>query len=52
MTYIGTARNVRELVKLLDNIHGSALLESKGLDESFSYVEVWYDAEIDTVIIK
>jgi hypothetical protein len=52
MKFIGTARNVMELVKVLENVHGSALLESKGLDESFSYVEVWYDYTIDTVIIK
>ena len=42
MKYIGTARSVMELVKLLDNIHGSASIELKGTDDSWAYIEVWY----------
>ena len=52
MTYIGSARNVRELIKLLEQVDSSAFLEIKGLDDSWSYVEVWYDSGIDTVIFK
>ena len=52
MKYIGTARSVMELVKLLDNIHGSASIELKGTDDSWAYIEVWYDPAIDAVILK
>lgn len=52
MTYIGSARNVRELIKLLERLNSSACLELKSLDDSWSYVEVWYNAGTDTVIFK
>lgn len=52
MEYIGSARNVRELIKLLKRVDNSAELELQGLDDSWSYVEVWYDAGTDTVIFK
>ena len=52
MEYIGVARDVRELLKLLEKVDKSAFLELKGTDESWSYVEVWYDPGIDTVIFK
>ncbi len=52
MKYIGAARNVRELIELLKQVDSSSLLDLQGLDDSWSYVEVWYDAGIDTVILK
>lgn len=52
MEYIGAARNVRELITLLNKADLSATLTFKGLDESWSYVEVWYDPEVNDVIIK
>jgi hypothetical protein len=52
MEYIGTARNVRELIKLLEKVDKSAFLELKGTDDSWTYVEVWHDPRIDTVIFK
>ncbi len=52
MEYIGAARDVGELLKLLEKVDKSAFLELKGTDESWSYVEVWYDPGIDTVILK
>jgi hypothetical protein len=52
MKHIGTARNIMELIKVLENVHGLANVEIKGLDESYPYVEVWYDYTIDTVILK
>lgn len=52
MEYIGVARNVRELIRLLNEVDSSASLELKGTDESWSYVEVWYDSAVDTIILK
>lgn len=52
MEYLGSARNVRELIKLLEQTDSSSYLELKSLDDSWSYVEVWYDRGIDTVILK
>ncbi len=52
MKYIGIARDVKELIKLLEKVDKSAFLKLKGTDESWSYVEVWYDPRIDTVIFK
>ena len=51
--FIGQARNVRELMELLQNekINESSTLEIKGIDGSFSVVEVYYDSETDTVIL-
>ena len=52
MEYLGTARNVRELMEILKKVDSSSSLELKGTDESWSYVEVYYDPETDTVIFK
>ena len=52
MEYIGTARDVRELIELLKKTDQGAFLELKGTEESWAYIEVWYDPGIDTVILK
>lgn len=51
--FIGQARSVRELIALLqsEKISRSAALEIKGIDGSFSMIEVYYDSETDTVIL-
>lgn len=51
--FIGQARSVRELIALLqsERISRSADLEIKGTDDFSSVVEVYYDPEIDTVIL-
>ena len=52
MKYLGTARNVRELMEILKKVASSSSLELEGTDESWSHVEVYYDKETDTVIFK
>lgn len=52
MEYIGSARNVRELLELLKKVDSSAMLDIRAIEDSWSYVEVWYDHETDTVIFK
>ena len=52
MKYIGSARNVRELIKLLDRLDSSSELEIEYQDDHWSYLEVWYDEPNDTVIFK
>lgn len=52
MEYIGSARNVRELIFLLKEVDESATIEMKPLDDSWSYVEIWYDNATDTVVFK
>lgn len=52
MEYIGTARDVKELIKLLEKVDKSTFLELQGTLDSWSYVEVYYDPGIDTVIFK
>ncbi len=52
MKYIGSARNVRELIGLLEDIPKSATLKLEGLDDSWSYVEVWYDPIYEEVTFK
>jgi hypothetical protein len=52
MEYLGSARNVRELIKLLEQTDSSSCLELQSLDDSWSYVEVWYNRDTDTVILK
>ncbi len=52
MEYIGTARDVKELIKLLEKVDKSAFLELKGTNDSWAYIEVYYDPGIDTVIFK
>jgi hypothetical protein len=51
-TYIGTARDVEDLVVLLrDNVRSSATIELASRYPS-PEIEVWYDREINTVILK
>lgn len=52
MEYVGTARDVKELIQLLGKVDPSAFLELQGTSESWAYLEVWYDPGIDTVIFK
>jgi hypothetical protein len=52
MEYIGTARNVRELLELLKKVNSSSGIELQGTDESWSYLEVWYDSAVDFVVLK
>ena len=52
LEYLGTARNVRELLKLLEKVSKSATIELQGTDDSWDYIEVWYDPAIDSVIFK
>ena len=53
MKYIGRATTVNQLFKLLDNIHGAAGLEIGGnLSGPCPCVEVWYDPNSDSVILK
>ena len=52
MEYIGTARDVQELIRLLEKVDKSAFLELQGTTESWAYIEVYYDPGIDTVILK
>ena len=53
MRYLGRATSVAQLIKLLDNIHITAGLEIGGcLGGPCPCVEVWYDHEIDSVILK
>ena len=52
MEYVGTAQNVRELMELLKKVSSTAFLELKETADSWSYIEVWYDSGIDTVIFK
>ena len=50
--YIGTARDVEDLVVLLkDNVRSSATIELASRYPS-PEVEVWYDRETNTVILK
>jgi hypothetical protein len=50
MKYIGSPMSVAQLIKLLDNLHGSAGLKLS-VNSSLDYIEVWYDHEIDSVIL-
>jgi hypothetical protein len=52
MKYIGTARNVRELMELLSKIDPSATITLSAIPEPWSYLEVWYDQEINDIEIK
>jgi len=50
--YIGTARNVRELQELLSKISSSATITLSTNQWPEPFVELYYDKEIDDVIIK
>lgn len=50
--YLGSARNVRELIKLLEETDASATLTIKGLEEDWSFVEVWVSEAGDDVMLK
>lgn len=52
MKYIGSARNIRELIKLLDRLDSSSEFEIECQDDRWSYVEVWYDEPNSTVVFK
>ena len=52
MEYLGTARDVKELVSILQKADQGAFLELQGTSESWAYIEVYYDAGIDTIILK
>jgi len=52
MEYIGTARNVRELQELLNKTDPSATITMAAVPEPWCYIEVYYDREINDVIIK
>lgn len=50
--YLGIARNVRELLKLLEETDASATLTIEGLVECGSFVEVWVSEAGDDVMLK
>jgi hypothetical protein len=52
MEYIGTARNVRELIELLSKVGSSATLTLSATQYPEPCLEIWYDKELDDVIIK
>ena len=54
-TYIGTARDVEDLIVLLkDEVPFTATLKLSTYYQTcgVSYVEVWYDKDTNTVILK
>ena len=51
--YLGSARNVRELLELLSKVDTSATISLKPLSaESWSYIEVWVSEGGDDILIK
>ena len=50
--YIGTARNVRELQELLSKVSSAATITLAANTWPEPFVELYYDKEIDDVIIK
>lgn len=50
--YIGTARNVRELQELLSKVSPSATITLSATTWPNPCVELWYNAEIDDILIK
>jgi hypothetical protein len=52
MEYIGTARNGRELIELLSKVGSFATLTLSATQYPEPYLEIWYDKELDDVIIK
>jgi hypothetical protein len=51
-TFIGTARNVRELIQLLSKTEASATLTFKGMQEDWDMVEVYVSEDGDDVMLK
>ncbi len=51
-TYLGTARNVRELIELLKKTDKSATLTFKQQLEDWESVEVWVSEAGDDVMLK
>jgi hypothetical protein len=47
--YLGSARNVGELVKILSKVGQSATFTLASLDEEWSYVEVYYDKSTNDI---
>lgn len=52
MKYIGSARNVRELLDILDRLPVSATITMESLTDSWTWVEVWFDEKTNDVIFK
>jgi hypothetical protein len=50
--YLGTARNVRELIDLLKKTEKSATLTFKQQFEDWESVEVWISEDGDDVMLK
>ena len=50
--YIGTARNVRELQELLSKVSSSATITLSATQWPEPFVEIYYDKEINDIIIK
>jgi len=51
-TFIGTARNVRELIQLLSKTEASATLTFKSMPEDWDLIEVWVAEDGDDVMLK
>lgn len=51
-TFLGTARNVRELIKLLSKTKASATLTFKSTQEDWGIVEVWISEDGNDVMLK
>lgn len=51
-TFIGTARNVKELIQLLSKTEASATLTLKSMPEDWDMVEVWVSEAGDDVMLK
>ena len=51
MEFIGTAQTVVGLLTLLKKVPNGAYIDVSGI-EHYTGVEVWYDAETNTVIFK
>jgi hypothetical protein len=50
--YLGTARNGMELIELLSKVSSSATLTLSATQYPEPCLEIWYDKELDEVIIK
>lgn len=51
--YLGSARNVRELLELLSKVDASATLSLKPMsEEPWSYLELWVSVDGDDIMIK
>jgi hypothetical protein len=50
--YLGEARNVRELIKLLSKVDPSATLTLKDTEETWSFVEILVSEAGDDIMIQ